>query len=280
VPIVDRIVTTNLLGWVETNIMIPKVILKELKSSRGNPSDFLMNFIFNYSRASTLMHKCLVVMLKEKYKQNLMKEASRNYIISMASCLETFYRDMFIHILKQDKSLLSDVLTDIKEKKTLSEVHELSKEDIDLSELAAYHFKFQNVEEIERSMVKLFEPKGYLKSVNDYEHICTFFSSGLEIKKIVLPKKWQRDLSHIFQNRHKLIHDASSKFSIPLNEMAHLETLVLAITQISAAIVAEKFNVNLLRISKKGEEIKPGTPPLFLTIEDITREDWEPYYGN
>ena len=184
----------------------------------------------------------------------------------MTSSLETFYHDLFIYILEKDEPLLDEILADIKEKPTLVEIHTLMKDGVSFAEIAASKVTFQSIEEVDRSLSKLFPPHGYLSTLDTYEHVCAIPSRTSDLVKMVMPEDWRRDFSDLFKNRHALVHDANLACDIPAKRMAKLESLVLQIAQFTSGIIVKRYY---------GEASPQEGIPIFLIIEDLISDDWE-----
>lgn len=241
-----------------------KNFIKERKQSRGQQEWYLLNFLRNLARAAKLMHACLRQMNTDKM---MIDEAKRNYIIAMTSSLETFYHDLFIYVLEKDRSLLEDILGDIKDKPTFAEIHTLLKDGVSFPEIAASMVKFQSIEELDRSLSKLFPPQGYLKTLDTYEHICAIPSRTSDLVIMTMPEDWGKDFSDLFKNRHAFVHDANLACDIAGRQMAKLETLVLQIAQFTSGLITKRYYGEAL-LTEKGV-------PAFLIIEDLISDDWE-----
>ncbi len=242
--------------------------IRELKTSRIKPSKYLENFFFSFFRATRLMHECIKSMSSN---QNLVEEAKRNYIISLVSCLETFYRDLLIHILDKDKVKLENVMLKIKEKKTLLDIYKMLQEEIGFHEYVASHFKFQSIEEIEDVFSALFLPGGYLKAIGDHQHHCYILSKSPYPVVLTLSKEWRKNFAFLFEVRHRLVHDANSPCNIPPSKMAELETLTLMICQFTSFFIDQQYG-KTMALEKDGK-------PAFFITDDFLADDWEIGYG-
>lgn len=239
-----------------------RIRIEELRSSRGQTVWYLSNFITNFSRAASLMHLIIKELRDNKFA---FQEAKRNYIISMASVLETFYRDLFIHVLEKDKLVLSTVLLEVKKKPNLVEVLSLFERNISFPELAASCFSFQSIEEIDRTLDLIFQPKNYLKTLSIYEPIFVIPSKSHIPVKMKLEEGWEKEFKNIFLYRHSFIHDSNRQCEIPSIEVGRLETLVLLVAQFTAAMVSQKYGFS--GFSMNGEIA-------FFIIEDLISDDW------
>lgn len=239
-------------------------LINELKTSRIKPSKYFENFLDSFSRATRLAH---YIHRFFNHDQLLTAEAKRNYIIALASCLETFYRDLLVHVLSKDSSHLESLTAKIKEKKTLLDIYKMFEEKIEFHEYVASHFNFQNVEEIENAFGVVFLPDGYLRSLEQHRHSCYILSKSDDPIDLALPLGWRKDYASLFRIRHKLVHDSNAPCDIPSKHIATLENLVLMICQFSSFMIDEKYG-NTLALKKNGK-------PAFLIVDDFLSDDWE-----
>jgi hypothetical protein len=63
------------------------------QASRGSVPSYHLNFLRNFAASARLMHSSLKAFRSD---ENLLREAVRQYMIGMTSCLETYYRDLFV----------------------------------------------------------------------------------------------------------------------------------------------------------------------------------------
>ncbi|SRR6266404_513207 len=237
--------------------------IQELKANRGEVWSFLINFLGNFGRSAILMHKVIATLHTDKL---VCQEAMRGYIIAMTSCLETFYRDLYIYVLSQDEASLRRVLPDFRDKATLAEIHSLLSDGLTFSEIVTSKATFQSISEIDNFMSKLFHPAGYLDTLRDYEHICLIPSRDSRVAHFKLDDKWCPNLANIFTTRHALVHDANKSFLLSGNEMAKLETTALMVPQLTAELVSKKFD-------GKGT-LRARDLPVLVLVDDMLRDDW------
>lgn len=189
--------------------------ISDLKGTRGEAWGFLVNFLGNFGRSARLMHKVLAKLREDKV---VCQEAMRGYIIAMASCLETFYRDLYVYVLSQDEVSLRRVLADVRDKATLVEIHSLLADGLTFSEIVTSKATFQSISEIDSFVSKLFHPAGYLDTLQDYEHICLVPSRAARQAHFKLDDKWRSNLANIFTSRHALVHDANKSFHLSVTK--------------------------------------------------------------
>jgi hypothetical protein len=210
------------------------------------------------------MHRVLATLREDKL---VCQEAMRGYTIAMTSCLETFYRDLYVYVLSQDEVSLRRVLADVRDKATLAEIHSLLADGLTFSEIVTGKATFQSVSEIDSFLSKLFHPAGYLDTLQDYEHICLVPSRDARAAHFKLDDKWRSNLAKIFTTRHALVHDANKSFHLSANEMASLETTALFVPQLTAELVSKKFD-------GKGT-LRIRDVPVLILVDDLLSDDWE-----
>jgi hypothetical protein len=237
--------------------------IKEWRASRGEDNSYLMNFIYNFCRSAYLMHKVLPQFRDQK---GIIQESIRNYIISTATCLETFYRDLLIFVLSQDETTLERVLPDLREKTTYSDIHSLLQDGIKFAEIAVADASFQNISEIETFMSKLFFPNSYLQELDSFFLEC-FIPARSARTIFKLDNSWRSDFAKIFIHRHSFVHDANKVCDIELSEIRQLETIALLVPQLTTYLIANKFSKVVLS--------KEHNTPVIFIIEDIISDDWE-----
>jgi hypothetical protein len=237
--------------------------IKELKKTRVKPSKYLDNFILSFSKAALFIHSCIEHVNDSEV---LMHEAKRNYIISITSRLETFYRDLLIHVLNNDKSHLEKIVSMVTEKKKLIDIHKMLEEKITFNEYVASHFKYQSIEAIDKTFSILFRPKGYLESLESHKHSCYTSYSGSKLVELTLPDNWRKDFAFLFSLRHKLVHDSNAVCDISPSKMATLEALALMIGQFTGFLIDKKYG-KTVALEKNGL-------PVFITIEDLINKNW------
>ena len=84
-------------------------ILKQREFHRGDPQELVLGFVVNYSAPARLMHSFLP---STSDKEDIFQAAIRAYVIGIAACIETFFRDLYFYLLKRNPSLLLRALNE------------------------------------------------------------------------------------------------------------------------------------------------------------------------
>jgi hypothetical protein len=236
-------------------------ILKQRELHRGDPQAFVLSFVVNYSAPARLMHSFLPPI---EGKEDILQAAMRAYVIGIAACVETFFRDLYFYLLKRNSSLLQRALKESNRTESTSRLPRYLAEGASVEEFAA-SASFQNAEAINRN-VSVFFSTPFFDVLDQFELVCDV-PSALQSRsaRLKLPPCWQSDLRRVFSLRHEFAHDANSKTMISAEEMRRIETTALLICQITALLpgVEPQIIVSQKRL------------PVILLVADLISDDWE-----
>ncbi len=191
--------------------------------------------------------------------------AIRAYIIGIAACVETFFRDLYFHLLRHNPSLLLQVLNAGGGKVPASHLRRYLDEGIPPEEFAAFKASFQNAESINQN-ISIFFSVPFFDMLDRFEVVCDIPSARKSgPARFKLPRYWQSDLKRVFTLRHEFAHDANSKTQISAAEMQSMETTALLICQ--ATMLLPGIEAPIIVSNRQ--------LPAILTIEDLISENWE-----
>jgi hypothetical protein len=243
--------------------------LKALKNNRKDSIWFFMNFLTNSGPVLLLFEESLQHISEEHHQELL-----RCQVIRIVSCLETFYRDLFIYILEKEHSVLELALKGIKTKHTLAEVQQILLDGISTAELAVHNYSLQSVANIQKIMSLFFSCNDYLGYLHKYRPNFTFTlrehpSVYGDIKELVtLSGNWRDRLNLLFELRHEFIHDANSKTEISIEDIRDFQWLLFKMVHYTTFAISEKIETTMLIVSADDQ-----TPVLF-TPEDVLSNTW------
>jgi hypothetical protein len=216
----------------------------------------------------------IIPLAKEK-KPDIFQTAMRSYIIGIAACLETYFRDLYLHTLERNPALLETALEQIKEGEKLATLHRNLSDGISFPELAMSRATFRSAEEIDRHYSIFFKPNTFLDSLDEFELICGMPAIDRPGRaRLRLDDGWRKHLAKIFILRHEFAHDANSKSEIDAREMQSLETTAVLLPQVASHL--EPFRKELSAELKEDMRENPGGMwvPAVLIIKDLIAEDW------
>jgi hypothetical protein len=233
-------------------------ILKQRSLHRGDPEELVLGFVVNYSAPARLMRSFLP---PTKGKEDILQAAARAYIIGIAACVETFFRDLYIYLLKRNSSLLRRALKD-GDRKHLPRYLAAG---VSAEEFAASQVSFQSAEAINQN-ISIFFSTPFFDILDQFELICEV-PSALRTgpARLKLPSCWESDLGRVFSLRHEFAHDANSKTQVCTEEMQRIETTALLMCQITALLPGIAS-----RVIVSGKNL-----PAILLISDLISDDWE-----
>ena len=146
----------------------------------------------NISQSGRLKYQCEI---KFSHDNLLIYESRKNYIVSIVSAIETFYRDLFIFCLENDKNFFLDKISK-EEKYKLYEIHKYITNEISFSDIVADSHSFTNIKNINQAFSGFFE-KDYTKEICSCEEHVIILSTG-EFKKINLQENWVQVFNQLF----------------------------------------------------------------------------------
>ena len=219
--------------------------LAELKNNRASFNDFSVGYLLNVSRRFNLMHHILNDKELKKDKQSIYI-ATGQYISSLVTCWETYFRDIFVYVVELDpnkKSEISDFITE----KGMS-IQELENAQLNLSDFGSKQYNFQNLKDTCTALNFLF---------NDSKNRITEFIEG-SLVDVVFTKYnfllyWlqeEKDISQEvynvleqgFEIRHAVVHDANYIYKIEPNFINVFEDCMVIYPQLISILLAKKYN--------------------------------------
>ncbi len=231
------------------------------------PEEFLFNLFTSISCCARLAHACLRTFPSDKITLRAM---TRNYIINLASCLETYYRDLFVYAAEREESVLEQTFESLKTLRSVklkpATLLQMQREGVDLVGYVSDHLRLQSIQEINSVMSAVFHPNNYCNTLDSTKHVFIVLSKSPEPALISLSSDWRRHLSDLFDLRHDLVHDANRQCRVPGKLMARYENLVMFVSQLTAMLAIECFG---------GKTLTTDRGPAFLVIGDLISDDWE-----
>lgn len=237
-------------------------ILKQRELHRGDPQGLVLNFLANYSAPARLMHSLLP---PTKGKEDMLQAAMRAYLIGIAACVETFFRDLYFYLLRRSPNLLQQALTASNSKAPASHLPRYLAHGVSAEEFAAFQVSFQSADAINQN-ISIFVSTPFFDSLDHFEPVCDVPFVRLDgLVRLKLPSCWRSDLGRAFSLRHEFAHDANSKTQISTEEMRSIETSALLMCQVTALLPGIQPPIIVTQ----------RQAPAILTISDLISEDWE-----
>ncbi len=232
--------------------------LIQLRSSRGDLPGYCINFLDNFARSASVMHKCIPVFHQQ---QNLFGEAVRNYVIALVSALETYYRDLFVHYYADQPGVVSAIVSRLRPKRRQPS---LEHEYFSAAEMASVVLSFQRLEDIDAALSPLIGVESYFHEITAFSIVCAVPSRSPGIFNMQLPADWKQLFADLLESRHRYIHDANSACETSREFIAKAECMILALGQLTSFMLMTKKEKN-----------PAGGMFAFLLVEDLISDDWE-----
>jgi hypothetical protein len=237
-------------------------ILKQQRLHRGDTRGFVLNFLLNFASHARLMRTFLP---PTNGKEDILQAAMRAYVIGMASSLETYFRDLYLHVIQRDPVVLQRALQANGRRESLSAITRYIADGLTEAEVASAQVSFQNAESIDRNF-SVFFGQSFFEVLDQFEALCAIPSVNKPgLANFRLFPGWHDQLARIFVLRHEFAHDANSKTLINPKEMQSLETTAILVCQVTALLPA---------ISSRPPNDQNVVPAILL-IADLISEDWE-----
>ncbi len=201
----------------------------------------------------------------KKGKEEIFQAAMRAYVIGIAACVETFFRDLFVYVLKRNPGMVNRALKESVGSESAKRLPQYLAVGVSAEEFAA-SASFQNADAINHNISIAFSGTTYFDLLDQVEVDCEV-PSGQQPgpAHLKLSSSWRDDLDRVFSLRHEFAHDANSKTVIDAEEMRRIETVILLICQMTV----------LLPGIQAPALVSANRFPVILLIEDLISDDWE-----
>ncbi len=239
-------------------------LLLQRRMHRGDARGAVLNFLLNLSQYARFMREFLPM---QPERADVLQVAMKAYVIGMAACVETFFRDLYLSILERDTSQIQRVLAINPRHDGDAALQRYLSDGVPLPEIAAAQVSFQNVESIDRNLSVFFGCSTFFETLGRFEVLCAIPSANKPgLAQMKLFPDWQQHLTRIFILRHEFAHDGNSKTVIDPQEMRSLETAALLICQMTGLLEP----LTGISVLTGGAAV-----PALLLIADLIADDWE-----
>lgn len=171
---------------------------RRLKTGRGD--DALYNFYEKVERAVLLVN-----FSEDSNSRKIKSESRRQFIISLVTAMEVYLTDLITYLIDNENIKL-EKLNLPSHQFTISNIIQIQKSKITVGELISMYTNFQNLDDINQLLSKLFDVKffDFLKT-----RTFTFQNTSGKLTKIHPKQDYYKKLNIIIKNRHKFVHDLS-----------------------------------------------------------------------
>lgn len=239
--------------------------LGELQKNRNKIDEYLVNFLINFSQYARLMHK----MLKEKENKDLIKVSTCQYLSSLVTCWETFFRDITVYITSIDSHVKDEILLKLKLKN--SEIEDIEA-DIKIHEYLSKCFNFQNLTDVRSALFPLFNADLF-SVVTSYRFLNPSTSGSQEnlfCIELMYPD-YSNVLDKVFELRHQIVHDANAVKGITFDGefIQKFEYIFLFIPQVLSMLLCNKYKLPRIVFEDNGKSYH-----YIASVGDLIADDW------
>jgi hypothetical protein len=211
--------------------------LISLRANRKGEENAFVNLIGNLYRHRKFVHD----MISEKLSESQMDMVISRYVVSLVTCWETFFRDVFVFLLKRHPSISDRLRLNKKVQRSLRRAPDDPAVE---EEFIANIFNFQNLDSLRDAFAPILGTIGKLELPARQDAFIHVKGKGwLPFSLSNLFPKWKDDLNFILQERHRIIHDANHSGTISRKDIQRIESVLFFYLQLFGIFVSNRFQL-------------------------------------
>ena len=191
----------------------------------------------------------------------------KQYISSIVTTLETFFRDTCFFLLVQNEQMIGELCEFYKLEN--ADTHNLSIND-QANYLSAC-FNFQNFKEIDELFSKIL-------GINFWDNLGTSLFRNCSFENILLEKislnqlipSWKNSLEELLFIRNEIIHNANFRLTVNSKFITPAELTVLLVPQFTTLLVAQKYSLKNFKLNYEGKQYN-----FLFSIKDLIHSNWQ-----
>ncbi len=191
----------------------------------------------------------------------------RQYVIALATHLETFFRDMLRFAIERDTSVFERLVRE--NHLRVPSAPDLASAGVTAFDFVAEAVTLQSAASVAGALDSFFPSSGFRVAVESTAlvYVIPSKSAATQGFPIVAFPNWFDDLGRIFELRHEFVHDANSTTGPKRSDLATLESLAVVLPQYVTMMF---FAAQLARVGDSADGM-----PAMLLVEDFLANDWE-----
>ena len=236
--------------------------IKTKVRTRGDIREVGTKYLFRLYPIVHHMHEVLRLHAKDN---DSIQTSIHQYIISLASHLETFFRDIFRYSIEYSEIFCDRIIK--AHRLRLPADDDLAQQGIARYDFIAETMTLQSLGSIANVFDLLFLPEGFRAAVENTQCIYGVPSRSAVTRgfPILAFPNWWQDFTQIFELRHELVHDANSTLYIDRQLIAKLESL---------AVIMPQYVVLMINANHFSMPYHNDTVPTIFLVEDFLAKDW------
>jgi len=211
-----------------------KKILNEKINRKSRKRDIASNTITKIFNAGDLLEK----IHKRIKNKNLIQEARRQFIITLITSLEVFFKDYFIRLIETEKRF-ENFFEYYDKKFSVCDLDYISKKGISSKELISDYYNFQNLDNINKAFSTLLNID-FFKELEEYQW---WFDKSDKKEGFFSIGKFYKELNKIINLRHDFVHDINFKRIINKREITDMYDFFLSFITITEFFIDDIFKL-------------------------------------
>jgi len=249
--------------------------LSSLRANRNGDENAFLNLTSNLYTERMFVR----ILISQKLPEIWTRTIISHYLVSLVTCWETFFRDVFVFLLKRNPNIADELAQNPNVKRVLGHAPTTQ---LDQEEYIASVFNFQNLD----SLLDAFGPiLGEHKSLDVPTNEEVFVNSKRDgWARFSLPAlfpEWKLNLDFILQERHRIIHDANHSCTVSRKDIQHLESVLFFYLQLFGIFVSNRFHLPWIKLDVSTSylnlisSIDDNSKNIVLTFDDLLSDEWE-----
>lgn len=244
------------------------------RASRKGDENAFLNLVSNLYTERMLVR----VLVSQKLPEIWTKLIISHYLVSLVTCWETFFRDVFVFLLNRNPGIADKFVHNTRVKKVLGRAPTTHPDQV---EYIASIFNFQNLDSLLAAFGPILGEHETLDLPTKEDVFLHSKRKGWVIFNFpALFPEWKRDLDFILQERHRIIHDANHPCTVSRKDIQQLESVLFFYLQLFGILVSNRFHLPWIRLdirtlalnltSSMDEHLKN----IVITFDDLIADDW------
>jgi hypothetical protein len=241
--------------------------IQQLKESRDKAIDkYYLSFLINIYREMSFRNHVKNVTNDFDDNQDIYITSVSYSIISLVSCWETFFRDIFVFIINTDNEVTERLLMGLD-----NTIRDRIIESETVADYFSKLYNFQSINDIKEAFFLVLNDKDIFTTIGEF--IIPFINKE-EVYKFSLNhsfSKWFDYVELMFIERHKIVHDANYRAEILISKLEKAEDAFLYFPQIFAIWLQGRYKIktNIMTTIMKENPI-----PALMTRELMIGGKW------
>lgn len=245
------------------------------QANRKGGENAFLNLFNNFYNERRFIHVLITQNLSNGWTSTIIS----HYIVFLVICWETFFRDVFVFLLKQHPSLKNELQRNARVRKAMGRTKAST---LDVDEYIADMFNFQNLESLQDAFAPALGIHNGLELPTEQLTFMNVREKGwLPFDFSSLFPTWNADLDFILQERHRIIHDANHRCTVSSSDIQRIECVLFYYLQLFGIFASDRFQLPWIKFNVKVSYLEVVTisneyyKNILISFNDLLSDDWE-----